>query len=137
MPTIENDIVIDRPPEQAWMILGDLTGVTRWVPGVAAARMEGTRRICTLADGGEIHEEITELSDAERSYSYKQTVHPLGLKRSQGTLAVEPDGDGGSRVRWNAEVEFPDPGQEVEFLPMLEQGYAAALERLKETAESS
>ncbi len=38
MPTIENDIVIDRPPEQAWMILGDLTAVTRWVPGVAAAR---------------------------------------------------------------------------------------------------
>jgi hypothetical protein len=57
------------------VILGDLTGVRRWVPGVAAARMEGMRRICTLADGGEIHEEITELWDAERRYSYKQTVH--------------------------------------------------------------
>jgi protein-tyrosine phosphatase len=89
------------------VILGDLTGVRRWVPGVAAARMEGMRRICTLADGGEIHEEITELSDAERRYSYKQTVHPLGLKRSQGTLAVEPDGDGGSHVRWNAEWNSP------------------------------
>jgi carbon monoxide dehydrogenase subunit G len=41
MPTIDNDIVIDRPPAEAWVILGDLTGVRRWVPGVAAARWKG------------------------------------------------------------------------------------------------
>jgi hypothetical protein len=39
-------------------------------------------------------------------------------------------------VAWNAEVEFADPGQETQFLPMLEQGYAGALQRLKETVEA-
>lgn len=137
MPRIDNEIPIDRPPDDAWAILGDLTGIARWVPGIASARIEGMRRICTLQDGGEIHEEITELSDGKRSYSYRQTRHPLGLKRSEGTLAIEPNRDGGSLVRWNAEVEFADAGQQAQFLPMLEQGYAEALQGLKETAESS
>ena len=137
MPTIDNEILIERAPEKTWTILGNLTGVARWVPGVASARLEGMRRICTLDEGGEIHEEITDLSDEDRRYSYRQTVHPLGLKRSEGTLAVEADGDGRSRVRWNAEVEFADADREAEFLPMLEQGYASALHRLKETAEGS
>lgn len=136
MPKIDNEIVIDRRPEEVWAILGDLGAVTRWVPGVADARMEGMRRICTLEDGGEIHEEIADFSDVERRYVYEQTVHPLGFKRSVGALAVEPHANGGSRVLWNAELEFADPAQETQFLGMLEQGYADALLRLKEAVES-
>jgi uncharacterized protein YndB with AHSA1/START domain len=136
MPKIENEVVVDRSPEEVWALLGDLARVTRWVPGVAAARMEGMRRICTMEDGAEIHEVIADLSQERRRYSYEQTVHPLGFERSEGTLAVEPAGQG-SRVVWNAEVEFADPGQEAQFLGMLEQGYAAALQRLKEVLGTS
>jgi uncharacterized protein YndB with AHSA1/START domain len=135
MPRIDNEIVIERRPEEVWAVLGDLVAVTEWVPGVASARVEGTRRICTMEEGAEIHEEISDVSDDERRYRYRQTVHPLGFERSEGTLAVEADGDGRSRVVWNAEVEFPDAGTEAQFLPMLEQGYAGALQQLKETVE--
>jgi mxaD protein len=135
MPKIDNEIVIDRRPEEVWAILGDLGAVTRWVPGVTSARIEGMRRICTLEEGGEIHEEIADFSDLERCYGYEQTVHPLGFKRSVGALAVEPRGNGSSRVVWNAELEFADPAQEAQFLGMLEQGYAGALHRLKEVVE--
>lgn len=137
MPKLDNEIVIDRQPEDVWAILGDLTAVTRWVPGVAATRMEGMRRICTMEDGGEIHEEIAGFSEGQRRYGYAQTVHPLGFKRSDGTLAVEPHGEGRSRVVWNAELEFADPGQEAQFLGMLEQGYAGALQRLKKAVEGA
>jgi uncharacterized protein YndB with AHSA1/START domain len=133
VPKIDNEIVIDRSPDQVWAVLGDLSAVTRWVPGVASARMEGLRRICTMEDGSEIHEEISDLDG--HSFRYEQTVHPLGFERSEGTLSIEPHG-GGARVAWNAEVEFADPGQETQFLPMLEQGYAGALQRLKETVEA-
>ena len=136
MPKIENEVVVDRSPEEVWALLGDLAGVTRWVPGVAAARMEGMRRICTMEDGGEIHEEIADFSDERRRYGYAQVVHPLGFERSEGTLTVEPEGEG-SRVVWKAEIEFAEPNQEAQFLGMLEQGYAGALQRLKEVAESS
>jgi carbon monoxide dehydrogenase subunit G len=133
MPNIDNEIVIARSPEQVWGVLGDLTAVPRWVPGVQTARMEGMRRICTMEDGSEIHEEISDLDG--HSFRYEQTVHPLGFKRSEGTLSVEPNGDG-ARVAWNAEIEFAEPGQEAQFLPLLEQGYAGALQRLKEVVES-
>jgi uncharacterized protein YndB with AHSA1/START domain len=133
---IDNEIVIDRPPQEVWALLGDLAAVTRWVPGVASARMEGMRRICTMEDGAEIHEQIADFSDERRRYGYAQNVHPLGFERSEGTLAVEPHGEGGSRVVWNAELEFGDPRHEAQFLPMLEQGYAGALQRLREVVEA-
>jgi uncharacterized protein YndB with AHSA1/START domain len=135
MPRIDNEIVIDRRPEEVWAVLGDLGAVTRWVPGVTSARMEGMRRICTLEDDGEIHEEIADFSDLERRYHYEQTVHPLGFQRSVGALAVEPHANGASRVVWSAELEFADRAQETQFLGMLEQGYSDALRRLKEVVE--
>jgi carbon monoxide dehydrogenase subunit G len=132
---IEHDVAIARPPEQVWAILGDLAAVSRWVPGVASARVEGTRRVCTLEDGAEIHEEIAGFSDEERSYAYVQHVHPLGFERSEGTLTVLANGSG-SVVSWTAEVELADPSHESQILPMLDEGYAAALARLKGVVES-
>jgi uncharacterized protein YndB with AHSA1/START domain len=133
---IASDIAIARSPEQVWAILGDLAGVTGWVPGIASARMEGMRRICTLEVGGEIHEEISDFSDEERRYRYEQNVHPLGFRRSEGTLAVTANGDG-SAVAWNAEVVFADPTQQEQIVPILTEGYAAALANLKEVVERS
>ena len=133
---IDSDIAIARPPEQVWAILGDLDAVTRWVPGLASARMEGARRICVLEGGGEIHEEISDFSNGQRGYAYSQTVHPLDLERSQGTLAVEANGNGGSRVVWHAEVVPAGPDQ-AEVVELLRQGYSAALQRLKEVAEAT
>lgn len=135
MARIDNEITINCRAEEVWAVLGDLGAITRWVPGVSSARMEGMRRICEMEDGSEIHEEIADFSDEQRRYAYTQSVHPLGFKRSAGTLAVKANGDGGSRVFWNAEVDFADGIQEANVLPMLRQGYAAALQRLKQVAE--
>jgi uncharacterized protein YndB with AHSA1/START domain len=136
MPRIENRIAINRRAEEVWAVLRDLGAVTRWVPGVSSARMEGMWRICRMEDGSEIHEEITDFSDEEQRYTYTQPVHPLGFKRSEGTLGVEPEGHGGARVVWKAEIEFTDPTQEAQMLDMLRQGYAEALRRLREVAET-
>jgi uncharacterized protein YndB with AHSA1/START domain len=133
---IASDIAIARPPEQVWAILGDLAGVTRWVPGISSVRMEGMRRICVLEDGGKIHEEISDFSDEKRRYRYEQTVHPLGFRRSEGTLAVTANGVG-SAVAWNAEVVFADRTQQEQIVPMLKEGYAAALANLKDVVERS
>lgn len=135
MPTIHADIAIDRPADDVWALLRDLEAVADWVPGVASARVDGTRRVCTTADGAEIHEEL-ELDDERRRLSYSQPVHPLGFERSSGTLAVHGNGRG-ARVVWDAELAFADPAQEPQLLPLLEQGYGAALARLKARLEQS
>jgi uncharacterized protein YndB with AHSA1/START domain len=136
MPRIDTQIAINRRPDEVWAVLGDLDAVAQWVPGISSARMEGMRRICSMEDGSEIHEEITDFSDEQRRYAYTQPVHPLDFKRSRGTLSVEPERNGGARVVWNAEIEFADPAQDEQLLGMLRQGYAGALQRLKEVAES-
>jgi ketosteroid isomerase-like protein/uncharacterized protein YndB with AHSA1/START domain len=133
MTTIHNDVTISRSPDEVWALLRDLEAVTEWVPGIAQARVEGTRRICTTADGGEIHEEI-ELDDARRRYAYSQPVHPLGLSASRGVLSVTGNG-ADTHVAWVAELEFADPAQEAQVMPLLEQGYAAALDSLKRRLE--
>jgi uncharacterized protein YndB with AHSA1/START domain len=132
MATIHTEVTIDRAPDDVWAVLGDFGNVD-WVPGLASARMEGKRRVCTMDEGGEIHEDL-ERDDDRRSFSYVQVVHPLGLKRSDGTVSVEPH-DGGSRVVWDSEIEFADEAQESQFLPMLEQGYAGAMQALKQQLE--
>jgi ketosteroid isomerase-like protein len=129
MPTIHNEVAISRSPDAVWALLRDLTAVTEWVPGIAGVRLDGTRRICTTAEGAEIHEEI-HLDDAGRTYAYTQPVHPLGFKASRGTLAVTGNG-AGAHVSWEAELEFADQTQEAQLLPLLDQGYAAALEALR------
>ena len=134
MTAIDAEVAIGRPADDVWAVLRDLAAVTDWVPGIAAARVDGGRRICTTADGAEIHEEI-ELADAERAYTYRQPVHPLGFRHSEGRLAVVPDG-GASRVLWHAEVEFADPAQESQLLPLLEHGYATALASLRRQLEN-
>jgi uncharacterized protein YndB with AHSA1/START domain len=58
MSSCDIEVKVDATPERVWAIVGDRAGTDRWVAGVPAARVEGTRRICTLQDGGEIHEEI-------------------------------------------------------------------------------
>jgi carbon monoxide dehydrogenase subunit G len=47
MPTIHNKVTIASSPDDVWALLRDLTAVTEWVPGIAGARLDGTRRICT------------------------------------------------------------------------------------------
>ena len=133
MPTIHKDVTIARPPDDVWALLRDLAAAPEWVPGITDARVEGTRRICTTAEGAEIHEEI-ELDDTRRTYAYTQPVHPLRFKASRGTLAVTGNGKG-SHVAWDAEVEFADPAQEAQLLPLLEQGYGATLEGLRRRLE--
>jgi uncharacterized protein YndB with AHSA1/START domain/ketosteroid isomerase-like protein len=133
MPTIRRVITIACPPDDVWALLSDLAAVTEWVPGITGARVDGKRRVCTTVEGAEIHEELA-LDDGARTYSYTQPVHPLGFRASRGKLAVTQHG-AGSHVTWDAEIEFADAEQEAQLLPMLEQGYAAALAELKRRLE--
>jgi len=122
---LRNEIRVDATPDDVWAVVGDLAGADRWVPGVISARIDGGTRVCTLADGSQIREEISDYSPEQRRYSYTHTEHPMPLERSTGTLSVVPDG-GGTRVVWDASVEVPDPA----LATMLETGFREAMQSL-------
>jgi Polyketide cyclase / dehydrase and lipid transport len=134
MPRIRSEVTIDRSPEEVWAVLGDFSNVD-WVPALSSATVEGNRRVCTLPDGAEIHEDL-ERDDAALTFSYAQVKDPLRLRRSTGTVAVLP-ADSGAHVVWDADVEFAEPEQEAQFLPVLQQGYGGALQALKQHVEGA
>jgi Polyketide cyclase / dehydrase and lipid transport len=118
-------IRVDTPPAEAWRVVGDLSAVDRWIPGVVGAIVEGNRRLCETVDGGQIVEQITSYSADDRSYGYAHVQQPLPIRNSRGTLSVRTDGDG-SMIVWDAEFDTPSP----EIAELVEGAYRQTLESL-------
>jgi uncharacterized protein YndB with AHSA1/START domain len=131
---IQNKIAIESSPDRVWAVLGDLAGVSAWIPGVTGAKLYGLNRVCATADGHEIKEEITGYSADELIYSYKHLQQPLPVSNSRGTLKVEADGPA-SVVVWQAEFDVPDPAHETEMVAMINGYYQQTLESLKQAVE--
>jgi carbon monoxide dehydrogenase subunit G len=129
MTRLKNQIRIDASPGDVWQVLGDLAATSEWIPGVVDASVEDDRRVCRTADGAEIHERISDYSAAQRTFSYEQSVVPLPISGSRGTMRVLADGDG-ARVEWDAQFEA---GEDV--AEMVDGYYKQTLESLRERVE--
>lgn len=117
-----------------WAVIGAPDAFASWHPAVAASPCGdgGRTRLCRLQDGGEIHEEITRHSDADRSYTYRVTKSPLPIANYVSTIAVEPE-DGGARVVWEAEfdaVGAPPDEMERMIRGLYEAGLASLASKL-------
>ena len=129
MPKLHNQIRIDADAADVWAIVGDLAATPEWIPGIVAASVDGPLRVCRTADGNEIRETITELSDDSRTLSYEQSQVPLPISGSHGTMRVRANGNG-SVVEWEAEFEAPD-----EVAAMVDGYYRQTLEALRRRVE--
>lgn len=88
MPTIRNTVTINATPEEVWAVLSDMPATRQWLPGVVAARMDGDLRVCTMADGQEVHERISDVSDDARRFRFAHIRVPLPVRDSGGTFTV-------------------------------------------------
>jgi uncharacterized protein YndB with AHSA1/START domain len=97
---------VSRSAEKTWSLVGDPGKLAVWHPAIAQSPCspDGKSRVCTLADGGEVSEEILHVDAARRSYTYRIVQSPLPLEGYVSTLSVEP-ADGGCRVTWTSEFE--------------------------------
>jgi len=132
MIRLQYTLTLAVPPDEVWQIVGDLAGVSQWVPGVTQATVEGNQRVCCFANGATQHEVISEYDPDQRSYRYAILDGPLPLQRNQGTWHVEANGSG-SQVQWEAEIEVLDAAQEEAIQMMLDGAYTQALESLRRT----
>src|SRR5262245_21432576 len=98
MPTILNTVTINAEPERVWAVLADLPATRHWLPGVVAARVDGDLRVCSMADGQEVHERISHVSDDTRSFRFDHIRVPLPVRESGGRFTVVPGGQAGSAV---------------------------------------
>jgi uncharacterized protein YndB with AHSA1/START domain len=88
MPTIRNTVTINATPQDVWAVLSDMLSTRQWLPGVVATRLDGDLRVCTMADGQEVHERISDVSD--HSFRFDHVRVPLPVKESGGTFTVSP-----------------------------------------------
>lgn len=124
------NLVSPTSAAKAWSLVGDLAGVTRWVPGVTGCTVDGDVRRCTFADGRTVVERITGFDDGARSYGYRTDTDGTPMAANRGSLAVAETADGGSRVTWLADVEFVSDEAADQMVPLLRSGYGAAFEQL-------
>lgn len=88
-------------------------------------------RVCDLADGGKLFEDVSGYSDEKRSYQYAITEGSLPVENYSGSFSVEADGEG-SLVVWDAEFDVLDSAPEDEVLGMLDGVYKQSLESLRQ-----
>jgi hypothetical protein len=124
------NVVSPASAAEAWALVGDLAGVTKWVPGVAECTVDGDVRRCTFADGRTVVETITDFDDAARTYGYRTETDGTPMTANSGSLAVQETPDGGSRVSWLADVEFVSDQAAEQMVPLLRSGYGAAVDQL-------
>jgi uncharacterized protein YndB with AHSA1/START domain len=136
VPTFTHTIDVAADPATAWRVLGDLTSVDRWIPGITKVEVDGMHRRCTFADGHTQHEEILDYSPATRSYRY--TIDGgLPVTDNRGRFAVEPSRTrrGGARIIWESSFVPLDPASEDELSRMWAAMLPSVLGNLKTLVE--
>jgi carbon monoxide dehydrogenase subunit G len=134
MPSFRHTIDIAATPDQVWQVLGDVTSVDRWIPGVTAVSRTDTGRVCTFADGHVQDEQILDYSPQTRSYRYVIDGAPLPARDNVGGFAVE-DADGNARVVWESSFVAIDPAMTDQLAEMWEPFLPIVLSNLKHLVE--
>jgi carbon monoxide dehydrogenase subunit G len=134
MPSFRHSIDIAATPEQVWAVLGDLTSVDRWIPGVTSVTRTATGRVCTFADGHAQDEQILDYTPTNRSYRYVIEGAPLPVRDNTGRFAVET-ADGHARVVWESSFEPIDPATADDLARIWEPFLPLVLTNLKNLVE--
>lgn len=119
MARIEKTVDIDRPADEVWKVVGDLGGISSWLPAIAESSFGDGVRECSMEGGGLLREEISARSDEDRSYTYSIVESPMPIEFHEATMSVEPLGDV-SRVTWVTEIRPDDMAAAME--PVFSEG---------------
>jgi mxaD protein len=122
MGTARAEIVIDKPADVVWSVIGDFGGIAGWMPGVESCTVDGDDRFLKVM-GLEVTERLQSRDDDARVLVYC-IVGGVPVGNHKATISVDNEG-AGSRVTWDVEVE-PDDMTDV-----MHQMYQQSLEALK------
>jgi uncharacterized protein YndB with AHSA1/START domain len=134
MATFSESIDINATPDEVWAVLGDLSGVDQWIPGITSVTVDGLRRVCTFEDGHRQDEEILDYSPSARSYRYRIDGAPLPVTDNAGSFAVHQV-DGVTRVVWEASFKPLEPAMSEQLAQMWQPYLPMVLSNLKKLVE--
>ena len=134
MHTVSVSTHLSASPDQVWSKIGDPGAISSWHPAIARSPLDGKDRKCTLADGAQIDEQIDNVDDANRSYTYRIIESPLPLKDYSSTIKVA-EADGGCTVEWTSSFEV-SAGPAEDMVALIKGVYGAGLAALRESFKS-
>jgi uncharacterized protein YndB with AHSA1/START domain len=134
MPSFRHTIDIAATRDQVWQVLGDVTSVDRWIPGVTAVTRTEAGRVCMFADGHTQDERILDYSPQTYSYRYVIDGAPLPVTDNIGGFAVE-EADGHARVVWESSFAPTDPAMADQLAQMCEPFLPIVVSNLKNLVE--
>lgn len=107
MAIVHREITIDASPEQVWAHIRDVGRAHELLSLLSASRVEGDRRVCTLAQGGELDERILSIDEDHRRLGYAIVDSPFDLEFHAASMQVVAR-EGGATLVWITDVK-PDP----------------------------
>ncbi|MCU1456303.1 MAG: hypothetical protein JWL73_395 [Actinomycetia bacterium] len=129
MAHAENDILIERSPDEVWAVTGDFGGLAAWMPGITRADVDGEGvRDVYMGDMLAAREKLVDRNEEQRALSYSIIGGAMPIESHVGTITVVAEGDG-SKVTWAVDAE------PAEVAEMLGGVYADALKTLKTHCE--
>jgi uncharacterized protein YndB with AHSA1/START domain len=132
MATTRTTVTITATPDEVWAVLSDMPDTRQWLPDVVAARMDGDMRVCTMADGQEVHERISNVSDDARSFRFDHVRVPLPVRESGGTFTVtEGAAPGTSDVFLETTFEPLDPSSVDQLTVAVQGAFQQSLDSLR------
>lgn len=141
MVRVYTSSVIDAPAGEVWSVVRDFNALPEWHPGIADSRIEGGAppdrvgcvRNFNLADGGNIREQLLELSDFDYSCTYSILESPMGVRNYRATLKLTPITDGDRTfAEWSAQFDC-ERERERELAGTIGQGtFQAGFDALKQ-----
>lgn len=129
MATIRREVIIDRPADEVWAVVGDPATTYRWFPGMVSSDVDGNVRTVVTAAGLTLPEEIVTLDPILRRFQYRVTA-PI-IHGHLGTIDVFDLGDGRSLVSYGTDCE------PAAMALMIGGAAGAALEELRRQLEAT
>lgn len=105
MPKIEIKKTITADPNKVWATIAKGTGVNDWFPIVTSCRLEGNKRFCSMAGGGDLDETIISTDHKTRTFIYSVDKHPLPWGPVHTTIKINDAGMGKCEIIWLAEFD--------------------------------
>jgi Polyketide cyclase / dehydrase and lipid transport len=128
-------IEIQAPADEVWRLAGRLEGIADFHPEIAAARVDGGFRRCTLARGGEVVERIVDHSTVHRFYTVELAEGEAPSGPYRACLAVRGHGDH-AHVDWDVELAADRTAEVCALARTVDEATVTALETLRAQVET-
>lgn len=110
MATVQKKIDIEANAQKAWEKLADVGAISNIVGIISESKIDGEKRVCTMADGGVLEERIISLDHDLMRICYCITKSPMDLEFHSASMQIVPNNKGATFI-WTTDLKPDALGQ--------------------------